>query len=89
MYVIGSKSQHMRSHDSQLQARQFVPLSHDELEARTLEIEQQKREKQAARLRRAAEKEAAKKRQRIEKLIAPILLVLTVALGILVQLLFR
>lgn len=64
-------------------------LTNDELEARIKKTEEEKFAKQAERRRKAAEKAANAKRQRMERLIAPIILVLTILLGIFVQLLYR
>ncbi len=61
----------------------------DELETRIKKTEEEKQLKQAERRRKAIAKERNAKRQRMERLIAPIILVLTILLGIFVQLLYR
>lgn len=64
-------------------------VSADELEQRIKKTEEEKLAKKAERERKKREKEANAKRQRLERLIAPIILVLTILLGIFVQLLYR
>lgn len=64
-------------------------LTNDELEARIKKTEEEKFAKQAERRKKQREKAANAKRQRMERLIAPIILVLTILLGIFVQLLYR
>lgn len=64
-------------------------LSAEELESRIKQTEEEKLAKKAERERKKREKELNAKRQRMERMIAPIILVLTILLGIFVQLLYR
>jgi len=60
-------------------------LSNKELIKRTQEIEDEKNESKRLRLEKAKEKERKKQQQQIEKLVAPILLIITVLISLIVK----
>lgn len=61
-------------------------MSTQELIARTQAVEDEKEQKKQERLQKKAEKEQKIRQQRLEKLVAPILLITTIIISILVKL---